>query len=93
MKIAADMRNLPLRVGTHREIARLETNSIDDSAATTMKGIDNLDFAGGVIWLMQRELAELKEMVRLGAGLPGDEQRIEMIKGLLGAIFGEGADL
>ncbi len=36
MKIAADMRNLPLRVGAHREIARLETNSIDDSAATTM---------------------------------------------------------
>jgi hypothetical protein len=47
-----------------------------------MKGIDNLDFAGGVMRLMQRELAELKEMVRLGAGILGDEQRIEMIKGL-----------
>ena len=47
-----------------------------------MKGIDNFDFAGGVIWLMQRELAELKEMVRLGAGILGDEQWIEMIKGL-----------
>ena len=32
---------------------------------------------------MRRELAELKEMVRLGAGIPGDEQRIEMIKGLI----------
>jgi hypothetical protein len=32
---------------------------------------------------MRRDLAELKEMVRLGAGIPGDEQRIEMIKGLI----------
>jgi hypothetical protein len=40
-------------------------------------------FAGDVKRLMRRDLAELKEMVRLGAGIPGDEQRIEMIKGLL----------
>ena len=32
---------------------------------------------------MRRDLAELKEMVRLGAGIPGDKQRIEMIKGLI----------
>ena len=32
---------------------------------------------------MRRDLAELKEMVRLGAGIPGDEQRIKMIKGLI----------
>ena len=32
---------------------------------------------------MRRELAELKEMVRLGAGIPGEEQRIKMIKGLI----------
>jgi hypothetical protein len=69
-----------LLVGTHREIARLETNSNDDSAGDHD---ENLDFAGGVIRLMQRELAELKEMVRLGAGIPGDEQRIEIIKGVL----------
>jgi hypothetical protein len=30
-----------------------------------------------------RELAELKDMVRLGACLPGDEQRIVMVKRLL----------
>ena len=48
----------------------------------TMNGIDR-GFADGVIRLMQRELAELKEMMSLGAGIPGDEQRIEMIKGLL----------
>jgi hypothetical protein len=32
---------------------------------------------------MRRDLAELKEMARLGAGIPGEEQRIEMIKGLI----------
>jgi hypothetical protein len=32
---------------------------------------------------LRRELVELKEMVRLGAGLAGDEQRIEMAKCLL----------
>ncbi len=32
---------------------------------------------------MRRDLAELKEMVRLGAGIPGDEQRIEMLEGLI----------
>jgi hypothetical protein len=37
-----------------------------------MNGIDNLDFAGSVIRLMQRELAEVKEMMKLGAGVPGD---------------------
>jgi hypothetical protein len=29
-----------------------------------------------VIRLMRRELAELTEMMSLGAGIPGDEQRI-----------------
>ena len=33
--------------------------------------------------LMRLKLSELNELVRLGAGIPGDEQRIEMIKGLL----------
>jgi hypothetical protein len=36
-----------------------------------------------VIRLMRRELAELTEMMSHGAGIPGDEQRIDMIKGLL----------
>jgi hypothetical protein len=48
-----------------------------------MNGIDNRSnvFAKR---LMRLELAELNELVRLGAGMPGDEQRIEMITGLLG---------
>ncbi len=33
--------------------------------------------------LIRLQLAELNELVRLGAGIPGDEQRIEIIKGLL----------
>jgi hypothetical protein len=33
---------------------------------------------------LRHDLAELEEMVRLGAGLPGDQQTIEMIKVLLG---------
>ena len=45
----------------------------------TMNGIDNHGFADNAKRL-RRELAELKEMVKLGAGLPGDEQRIEMAK-------------
>ncbi|MGO8844740.1 MAG: hypothetical protein ACLQFI_05280 [Methylocella sp.] len=47
-----------------------------------MNGIDNHGFADNAKRL-RRELAELKEMVKLGAGLPGDAQRIEMVKCLL----------
>ena len=47
-----------------------------------MNGRDNCGFADN-IKLLRRDLAELKEMVRLGARIPGDEQRIEAIKGLL----------
>jgi hypothetical protein len=47
-----------------------------------MNGIDNHGFADDAKRL-RRELVELKEMVRLGAGVPGDEQRIEMAKCLL----------
>ena len=48
----------------------------------TINGADKRGFADDVKRL-RRDLAELKEMVRLGAGIPGDEQRIEMIKDLL----------
>jgi hypothetical protein len=48
----------------------------------TTNGVDKRGFADDVKRL-RRDLAELKEMVRLGAGIPGDEQRIEMIKDLL----------
>jgi hypothetical protein len=47
-----------------------------------MNGIDNQGFADNVKRL-RLELAELKEMVRLGAGLPGDEQRIARAQCLL----------
>jgi hypothetical protein len=47
-----------------------------------MNGIYNIGVADDVKRL-RRDLIELKEMVRLGAGIPGDTLRIEMIKGLL----------
>jgi hypothetical protein len=47
-----------------------------------MNRIDNHGFADNVKRL-RRDLAELKEMVKLGAGLPGDVQRIELAKCLL----------
>jgi len=47
-----------------------------------MNGIYNIGVADDVKRL-RRDLIELKEMVRLGAGIPGDKLRIEMIKGLL----------
>jgi hypothetical protein len=51
-------------------------------AMATANGIDKNGFAHDVKRLL-RDLAVLKEMVRSGAGIPGDEQTIEMIKGLL----------
>ncbi len=47
-----------------------------------MNGLDNHDFAANIKGL-RRDLANLKEMVRLGARVPGDEQTIAAIKGLL----------
>jgi hypothetical protein len=41
----------------------------------TMNEIDNRGFADDVIRVMRRELAELAEMMSLGAGIQGDEQR------------------
>ncbi len=32
---------------------------------------------------LRKELAELREMLRLGAGIPGDKQRIRIIESLL----------
>ena len=43
-----------------------------------MNGIDNYGFADNAKRL-RRELVELKEMVRLGAGVPGDEQRAKCL--------------
>lgn len=47
-----------------------------------MNRIDNHGLADDVKRL-RRDLVELNEMVRLGAGMPGDKERIEMIKELL----------
>jgi hypothetical protein len=47
-----------------------------------MNGLDNHNFAANIRGL-RRDLANLKEMVRLGARIPGDEQTIAAIKGLL----------
>jgi hypothetical protein len=47
-----------------------------------MNGLDNHNFAANIKGL-RRDLANLKEMVRLGARVPGDEQTIAAIKGLL----------
>ena len=47
-----------------------------------MNGPHNCGFADNVKQL-RRDLAELKEMMKLGARIPGDEQRIEMIEGRL----------
>ena len=52
------------------------------NGVATMNGIYNIGVADDVKRL-RRDLIELKEMVRLGAGIPGDKLRIEMIKGLL----------
>jgi hypothetical protein len=61
--------------------ARIEAGEPGVKLATT-NGVHKRGFADDVKRL-RRDLAELKEMVRLGAGVPGDEQRIEMIKDLL----------
>ena len=37
--------------------------------------------------LLRLELAELNELMRLGAGIPGDEYRIGIITGLLGRRY------
>lgn len=47
-----------------------------------MSGLDNFGFADNIN-VLRRNLAELQEMVRLGARIPGDDQRIEAIKRLL----------
>jgi hypothetical protein len=94
---AEEIRNLVQRAyevgcAQGREEARRElqgpVGSVDDAGfeagikLATINGADKRGFADDVKRL-RRDLAELKEMVRLGAGIPGDEQRIEMIKDLL----------
>jgi hypothetical protein len=47
-----------------------------------MSGLENFGFADNIN-MLRRNLAELQEMARLGARIPGDDQRIEAIKRLL----------
>ena len=47
-----------------------------------MNGIDNCSIVYAKR-VMRLELADLNEMVRLGAGISGDDHRIEIITGLL----------
>jgi hypothetical protein len=48
-----------------------------------MNGIERRGFVGDLERLMRDDLAELKQMMRLGGLIPGDEQKIEMIENLL----------
>ncbi len=47
-----------------------------------LQGLDAGE-VGDDVRRLRRHLAELKQIVRLDADIPGDEQRIEMIKDLL----------
>jgi hypothetical protein len=64
------------------EGASIEAGGAGTKVAT-MSGIDKRGFTDDVKRLLRRDLIQLKEMVRLGAAVPGDEQRIEIINGLL----------
>jgi hypothetical protein len=48
-----------------------------------MNGIERRGFVSDRERLMRDDLAELREMMRLGGRIPGDEQKIEMIENLL----------
>ena len=51
-----------------------------------MNAINNCSFAYAKR-VLRLELAELNEMMRLGASIPGDEYRIGIITGLLGRRY------
>ena len=51
--------------------------------AATMAQANNIDFGGNIVRRMLRELAELKEMAKLGAAVPGDVQRMARIRTLV----------
>jgi hypothetical protein len=48
-----------------------------------MNGIERRGFVSDRERLMRDDLAELREMMRLGGRIPGDEQKIEMIENVL----------
>jgi hypothetical protein len=66
-----------------REHRTAETSDLTwPNERVKMSGLDNFGFADNIN-VLRRNLAELQEMVRLGARIPGDDQRIEAIKRLL----------
>jgi hypothetical protein len=80
--------NETLRPATTQEIRNLVQRAYDAGCARgreEMLALQGLDAgkAGGDVRRLRRHLAELTEIGRLDADIPGDEQRIEMIKDLL----------
>ena len=80
--------NEELQVPTTQEVRILVQRAYDAGCARgreEMLALQGLDVgeAGDEVRRLRRHLAELKEIVKLDADIPGDEQRIEMIKDLL----------
>ncbi len=80
--------NEELQVSTTQEVRNLVQRAYDAGCARgreEMLAVLGLDAGevGDDVRRLRRHLAELKEIVRLDADIPGDEQRIEMIKDLL----------
>ncbi len=80
--------NEELQVSTTQEVRNLVQRAYDAGCARgreEMLAVLGLDAGevGDDVRRLRRHLAELKEIVRLDADIPGDEQRIETIKDLL----------
>jgi len=80
--------NKVLQVPTTQEVRNLVQRAYDAGCARgreEMLALQGLDAGevGDDVRRLRRHLAELKQIVRLDADIPGDEQRIEMIKDLL----------
>jgi hypothetical protein len=77
-----------LQAPTTQEVRNLVQRAYDAGCTRgreemlALQGLDTNEAADDIRQL-RRHLAGLKEMVRLDADIPGDEQRIEMIKDLL----------
>lgn len=84
MRIVNDKRLL----STTQEVRNLVQRAYDAGCARgreemlALQGLDAPEI-GNDVRRLRRRLAELTEIARLDADLPGDEQRIEMLKDLL----------
>src|SRR5664279_4049498 len=86
--IAMGIVNKKPRLPITQEIRNLVQRAYDAGCTRgreEMLALQGLDAgkAGGDVRRLRRHLAELTEIGRLDADIPGDEQRIEMIKDLL----------